>query len=684
MKISYEWLQDFLDLPIHPSELVSLLNRLGLMVEEIEEKDGDFVLDIETYANRPDTLGHLGIAREIAASLNLKLKERAWPIREISIPTTDLIKVEIADPELCSRYCGLIVKGVKVGPSPDWLKHRLEKIGLKTINNVVDVTNYVLMATGHPIHAFDYHRLAGQKIIVRPARKGEKLRLLGGQVVELSPENLVIADAEKPVALAGIIGGEDSAVSEETTDVFIESAWFNPISIRRTRKQFGLDTDASYRFERGADIGFPPVAAEIAASLLSEFGGHVTKGLIDIYPLPFRPKEILLRPLRVKELLGVEIDYSFIVSLLQSLGFEIHQSSNFSFLVRVPSHRVDIEREADLVEEIARFYGYDQIPAIIPPLKVIERVPDRRQAQLKKIRSLLLYQGFDEVINFSFSDPEKEKLFQTGLQPISLSNPLSLKSSLLRTTLIGGLLENIAYNQKRGQDSLRLFEIGNIYYWENNLPMEKLFLGMAINGWFDRPHWSHRGEKADFYHLKGTLEVLLSELRYESFLFSPAENNFFEPGFCLSLEIKGDRIGYLGKVRNDILQQFEIEEAVYAAEINLAALLTKQPRPFSYTPLSRFPAITRDLSFLLSKEIPYEEIRRSLLNLDLPYLESFELIDRFTSPHFGEDQVSLTLRFVYRHPQRTLLAEEADRMDSRIIAYLRSNFQAKLREGGQN
>ncbi len=684
MKISYEWLKDFIDLKIGPAELVDLLNQLGLMVENFEERDGDFILEVETYANRPDTLGHLGLAREIGAALGLKLKKRHWPVKEIPIPTSDLISIEILDPDLCYRYCGIIVREVNVGPSPDWLKRRLENVGLRSINNVVDVTNYVLMATGHPIHAFDYQRLAGPRIVVRRARKNEKLRLLGGETVELLPENLVIADAEKPVALAGIIGGEDSGVTETTVDVFIESACFNPVSIRQTRKYFGLDTDASYRFERGADPNFPPVAAQMAASLLSEFGGKVTRDLIDVYPSPHKPKEVLLRLSRIKELLGVEIDQEFVVSLLRSLEFEISQINDSRMIVHVPSHRVDIEREADLIEEVARFYGYEKIPSIIPPLKVIEKTEDRRQNQLKKIRSILFYQGFDEVLNFSFSDPDREKIFNTGLQPIALSNPLSMKASLLRTTLLGGLLENIAYNQKRGIEGIRLFEIGNIYFWENSSAMERLFLCLAINGWFVLPDWSQRGEKADFFHLKGTCETLLNELRYESFVFKSAEHNFFEPGYCLGLEIKGDRLGYLGKIKSEILQEFEIEGEVYAAEINLAFLLAKQPRPFSYAPVSRFPAISRDISFLVPKNISFEEIRLSLLNLELPHLESFTLIDRFTSDRFGEDVVSLTLRFVYRHPHRTLLAEEVDKMNNRIIAHLRSSFQAKLREGGKN
>ena len=684
MKISYEWLKDFLDLTIKPAELADLLDQLGLMVENLEEKNGDYILEIETYANRPDILGHLGLAREIGASLGIRLKESHWPVKEIPVPTSDLIHIEILDPDLCFRYCGLIVRGVKVGPSPEWLKNRLENVGLRSINNVVDVTNYVLMATGHPIHAFDYQRLAGPRIVVRRARKGEKLRILGGETIELTPDHLVIADAEKPVALAGIIGGEESAVTEATTDVFLESAWFQPVSIRRTRKHFGLETDASYRFERGADVNLPPLAARMAASLLGEFGGKATRELIDVYPVPYKPKEVVLRFSRIKELLGLEIDSNFVLSLLRSLEFEVQQINDFNLIVHVPSHRVDIEREADLIEEVARFYGYEKIPSLIPPLKVIERAPDRHQSQIKKIRSVLFQQGFDEVLNFSFSEPDREKIFNTGLRPIALSNPLSQKNSLLRTTLLGGLLENIAYNQKRGQEGMRLFELGNIYFWEGETPMERLFLGLAINGWFLSPDWSQPGEKADFFHLKGALEVLLNELRYEPYFFRPSEHNFFEPGYCLSLEIKGDRLGFLGQIRSEILQAFEIEGEVYAAEINLALLLSKQPRPFSYVPVSRFPAIIRDISFTVPRDIPYEEIRISLLNLELPHLESFELIDRFVSDRLGENVVSLTLRFVYRHPHRTLQAEEADRLDRRIINHLRSNFQANLREGGKN
>ncbi|MGQ9470961.1 MAG: phenylalanine--tRNA ligase subunit beta [Candidatus Aminicenantales bacterium] len=684
MRISYDWLQDFIELKNSPAELVKLLNRLGLMVEKVEEVEGDFVFEVETYVNRPDTLGHLGIAREVAAALGEKLSLKSWPVREISTPTSTVLKIEVLDPKLCPRYCGAVVKGVKVGPSPSWLQRRLAAVGLRPINNVVDVTNYVLMATGHPIHAFDLNRLSGPRVVVRRAKKGETLRILGGQLIELNSDDLVIADEEKPVALAGIIGGEDSAVTESTRDVFIESACFNPVSVRRTRQEKGLDTDASYRFERGADISFPPEAARIAVSLLCEFGGKATQGVIDIYPEPFKPREVLLRLSRVRELLGMEVSPDFIQSLFASLGFEGQRPNQTVFLFQVPSFRVDIEREIDLIEEVARFYGYDCIPSVIPPIKVIEKAPNRQHAQIKKLRQVLFHQGFDEVLNFSFSDARREALCSSGKQSIGLSNPLSTRNALLRTSLMTGLLETVSRNQKRGAAGVHIFEIGNIYYWEDDSPAEKLFLGLATAGECGPPHWSGQSKRADFFHLKGTCELLLTELRYEPFSFHRAEQAIYENGYCLALEIKSDVVGFIGKIKPEILAAFEIEGEVWGAEINLALLLAKQPRPLSYVPVGRFPAIIRDISFVVSDEIPYEEIRRSLDNLNLPYLESMELVDRFTSSQLGAGKVSLTLRFTYRHPNRTLLAEEVDRLDSRVINHLRSAFQARLREGGKD
>lgn len=367
MKVSLNWIKDYIKISFSLPRLIDKLDMIGLLVESREEREGDIILDIETHANRPDTLGHLGIARELAAAFGLPLKEQKWPLAEIEQKTSDIADIQIWDDDLCPRYCGIVVRDIQVGPSPDWLRKKIEAMGSKSVNNVVDVTNYVLFSTAHPIHAFDLDKLAGGKIIVRRAKKGESLKSLDGEDIRLTSEMLVIADKVKPVALAGVIGGEGSAVGEETHDVFIESAYFDPVSIRKTGKKVSIQTDASYRFERGADISFPPHAALMAASLLSQFGGKSTKEVLDVYPKPRKNKTIVLRHNRISKLLGLEIDEDFTFRTLSSLGFQVENQQQGVWQVKIPFFRVDIEREADLVEEVARFYGYEKIPAEIPP-----------------------------------------------------------------------------------------------------------------------------------------------------------------------------------------------------------------------------------------------------------------------------------------------------------------------------
>jgi phenylalanyl-tRNA synthetase beta chain len=356
MKISLDWLKEYLDGDFSAQTAVEALERIGLMVEGRAEKDGDVVLEVETYSNRPDTLGHLGMARELAAALGLRLKKRDWPLSELTVATAELAEVQILDEDLCPRYCGVVVKGIKVGPSPVWLQNRIRSMGLNPINNVVDVSNYVLFSTSHPIHAFDLGKIAGSRVLIRRAKKGERLLCLDGTDLSLSPDMLVIADEAKPVALAGVIGGQASAVTEETRDVFIESAYFNPVSIRLTRKAAGLQTDASYRFERGADISFCPQAALMAASLLTQFGGRSSQEPADIFPLPPKKKEIILRQRRINELLGVEVDEAFVQKTLTDLEMGVELQQPGVWRVRAPSWRVDLEREADLIEEVARFF----------------------------------------------------------------------------------------------------------------------------------------------------------------------------------------------------------------------------------------------------------------------------------------------------------------------------------------
>ncbi|MGB8951841.1 MAG: phenylalanine--tRNA ligase subunit beta [Candidatus Aminicenantales bacterium] len=682
MKISLNWIRDYVDVDLPLQQLLEKLTMIGLVPEGWEEKDGDIVLDISTYANRPDTLGHIGIARELAAALSRSLLEKSWSLTELPTRTSEIVDIQVLDEDLCPRYCGLVVKGIQIGPSPDWLRKRIEALGLKPISNIVDVTNYVLYATAQPIHSFDLAKVTGQRIIVRRAKKNETLRTLEGEDVTLSPDMLVIADENKPVALAGIIGGEWSGISDTTQDVFIESAYFDPVSIRRTSKSLGIQTDASYRFERGADIMVAPQAAVMAASLLTQFGGKATKEAIDIYPKPKKRKEIVLRHHRVAELLGIEVKENFIRGTLESLGFIMKENQKGTWQVQVPSFRVDIEREADLIEEIARFYGYDKIPSHIQPIEVLEPLPSNRE-KIKKLSQVLFHNGFDEVINFSFSDTEREVILGNSKKAIEIRNPISSKASLLRTALLSGLLETTVWNKNRGIDGIHIFEIGNVYFWEEDSTSEELHLGLSTTGPLRSPCWQEKPRDTQFYTIKGALEALMSHLRYEPFSFKKSEHPFFEKGNSLSMVYKGETVGRLGLVHRRILNFYELKQPVYAAELNLSLLFSKQPRPFKSLPLPKFPSIVRDLSFLVDRTVAFQDIKKAIEKISVSHLEGFDLIDYYEGEPVPKGKKSLSLRFIYRHPKATLLAEDVDKSEQKIIIHLKSLLGIQLREGGR-
>lgn len=680
MKISYAWLKEYVNLNLNPEELADCLNQIGLMVETTSSYEDDTVYEIETYANRPDTLGHLGVAREIAALLGLSLKTRNWPLRELPQTTAGMVDINILDPQLCPRYCGLVVKGVKVGPSPDWLKKRLEAVGLRPINNVVDISNYVCFSLGQPIHTFDLSKIRGARIKIRKARKGETIRTLEGQTAELDPEMLVIADETTPLAIAGVIGGEDSGITETTTDVFIESANFNPVSIRLTAKKLGLSTDASYRFERGVDPNAAPAAAVMAASLLCEFGGRVSKGLLDVYPAPRKPRTVNLRLRRVNELLGLEIEPDFVVKTLTGLGLKLKEQSPLVWTAEIPGFRVDLEREADLVEEVARFYGYDRIPSAVTPVKSFDLPTDRRRDRVWRLKKVLFHHGFDEVINFSFADPEKEQLWQTGCRPIKLQNPISSKLSILRTSLLPGLVENAVWNFNREAEGVHIFEVGNIYYWEEEeTHRENLNLGILTTGLRSGRTWREEEKDTDFFVLKGAVEDICGYLGYEQLSFEPVEHPFFEPGQALKILVKNEPVGLLGLLNANLARSYDLERPAYCAEISLQELLSRQPRAFSFQPVPRYPGTSRDLSFLVEDSLTYQQIQQQLQKLNIACLENFLIYDRFQGKALPPGKVSFSVRFYFRHSARTLQTEEVDRAMQEIISQLKSTLKIQLR-----
>jgi phenylalanyl-tRNA synthetase beta chain len=682
MKISQDWIRDYVAVDLPKAELVDRLTMIGWVPESVEEIGGDLVLDLETYANRPDALGHLGVAREIGALLGLPLLEKDWPLVELAEETSCVADVQIAAEALCPRYCGLVVRGVPVGPSPAWLARRLEAVGLRPINAVVDVSNYVLFATGQPIHTFDLGRIGGGCIVVRKAKRGETLVDLDGRTLELRPDMLVIADETRPVALAGVIGGQASGVGASTRDVFIESAAFDPVSIRQTAKTLGLSTDASYRFERGADIGFAPQGALMAASLLCAMGGRATRGLIDRYPRPAKPRRVRLRLRRVAELLGVAVAESFVVDVLERLGFRLEAAGAHAWRVEVPTFRVDISREADLIEEIARFYGYDRIPSQVTPVDSFPTAVNRRRERLDRIRATLLAQGFDEVINWSFADPEREAAAAGGRTPIAIQNPISNRASLMRTTLLPGLVENAAWNLNRGLEGVHVFEAGNVYEWAGETAhREDLHLGVLSTGLVPAAGLTTPAAETGFEVVKGAVEAVFEALRFDPVGFRKAGHPSFEAGLTLAVLVKGQEVGTLGRLRRDFAASGSVERDVYAAEIDLSALFEKTPRPFQYQPVPKLPGVVRDLSFLLDASRTYGEIVQVLGRLNQPLLEGFELIDRFEGRPLPEGRVSLTVRLRFRHAQRTLVADEVDRIVQEIVAQLKAGLGIQLREG---
>lgn len=684
MRISFEWLKDFIQLDLSSTEVIDKLNSIGMLIESWEEKDNDIILELETYANRPDTLGHLGVARELATALGVQIQEQHWPLVETEENISDSFDIQIWDEDLCPRYCGMIVKGVSVGPSPEWLARRIKAMGLNPVNNVVDVTNYVLYSTAQPIHAFDLKKLRGNKIIVRRAKKGETLVSLEDKELVLSSEMLVIADEKKPVALAGVIGGKESSVTENTKDILIESAYFNPLSIRKTWKALGVQTDASYRFERGTDISFPPKAALMAASLLTQMKGKALTGIMDVFPKPRKLRTVVLRQHRITELLGVEVEADFIANMLTSLEFRVEEQQQGIWRVQVPPFRVDIEREADLIEEIARFYGYENIPAELPAWMTDEPGIDPRRSLEERLRQSMFQEGFDEVVNYSFTDSKKTAVFKTGLDTIEIRNPISSRAALLRTTLMGGLLENIAWNKNRGAEGVHIFEVGNIYFWKDQKCKEQLSLAFVTFGVLGLPQWQSDGERVDFFRLKGTCENLLVRLGFRDFSFRMDEHPYFAAAQALSLSVRGKQIGWLGLVRPEVLDAFDLKEAIWACEMNLDELFAMQPKSFVYTPVNRFPQVARDISFLVDHHVSYQEIREVIQKLDMLNVQSVILYDRYSGKSIPKNKVSLSLRFIFQHPQRTLLAEEVDIFLEKIIKALKTSFKLQLREGGEN
>jgi phenylalanyl-tRNA synthetase beta chain len=692
LKLLASWLRELADVRLPVADLASLLSMRGFEVASIEPVDGngDAVIDFEITANRPDCLSVAGLAREAATacgvSLRLPWDEAGRPISTVHPPSSPTasrvaaggLEVSIEDPELCPRYAAAVAE-VRVGPSPAWLSGRLTAAGVRPINNVVDVTNYVLLEMGHPMHAFDLERLAGRQLCARPARAGERIRTLDGEARTLEAGMLVIADAAAPQAVAGVMGGASSEVSAATRLIAFESAYFQPSSVRRTSRRLGLKSEASSRFERGTDINAPVTALERACALLERIGaGRRTGAIIDVYPAPRGPVEILLRRDRIARLLGAGVDDAEVARIFAGLGFDAADVPG-GWRVRVPTMRVDLQREADLIEEVARHHGYDRVPSHFPPLRAISARPEPQIARKGLLRHVLTAAGFSEAVTYSFiSASDASPHADDGQPPVPLAYPLSEKFAVLRPSLLPGLVESVAHNRRHDTRDVRLFEIGACFSPADG---ERHRLAFVLTGASMPEHWGGGQRQADFFDAKGVVERIGQALRLP-LTFTDTALPYLRPGCAAACGVGSDAVGVVGQLLPAQAEARGLSgaDAIYVAELDLDAIGRLAPAGDAQVKaLPRFPSIVRDISVVVDDSVHADRVRATIRAAAPRTLVSVREFDRYKGQGVAEGRHSLSLRLTFRSPDRTLTDTDAQEAMGDIMEALVREHRAVQR-----
>jgi phenylalanyl-tRNA synthetase beta chain len=656
--------------------------------EHLGGAEPDVVFDLEVTPNRPDLNSVIGIAREIAALTSNPLRIPEVNLAESGADVSTAVDVRIADPELCPRYTARVVKGVKIGPSPDWLRQSLEAVGIRSISNVVDVTNFVMLEVGQPLHAFDYHLIAKNTngkptIVVRRAVDGETFTTLDDTEHELSADNLLIADEQKGIALAGVMGGLNTEINDQTVDVLIESAYFNPTNIRRTSKELNLRTDSSYRFERGADPEICDWASQRAAQLIVETaGGELMGGIVDVYPSPGSPREIRLRFDRTDALLGVAIPQAEQTRLLETLELSIVEPSiEDAATFRIPTWRVDLKREADLIEEVARLYGVDRIPATPPRGAIGTNEFDKVYDDLGDVRRLLTGLGLSEAQGQTLiSKVDAERTCDPG-DIVPLANPLSSDMDVLRPSLLPGLLTMLQHNAHHQQRDVALFEIGRIFRRKNGEPSEHRRLAIAMTGNRGQPFWQDDSKLVDAHDLKGMVDQLLDRIGLRGLFF--VRRDAATPLFVDSAEVKlGGKLplGELGQLQPSLARDLDLKHPVFLAEFDLDQVLGRRPPQAGFKPLPAHPAIQRDIAMIVSEHINHEQVVQTVKKVRPDFLESVELFDVFRGRNIPEGRKSVAYTLTYRHAERTLKDKEANASHEKVVSALRDQLSAEIRE----
>ena len=694
MYISYNWLHELTETILTPNELRESLTMVGLAIDAVEDKGSDSIIDVEVPSNRPDCLSHIGIAREVAVIESGQVVFPPSKTPEAKGRAEDFTSVEIIDPNLCPRYSARIVRAVKIAPSPDWLKKRLESIGQRPINNVADITNYVLHELGQPLHAFDLAKLAERRIVVRRARSGEKITTLDGVERNLNEDMLVIADAERPVAVAGVMGGEDSEISGQTTDVLIESAYFNPDSVRKSARALGMDTEASRRFERGADYGGVIRAQERCIELICEIaGGVATENAIDVCKDLPPERRVNFHFDRVEALTSLRVAVPEMLRILQGLGFVSAEpvayiETNRSMTFIVPTWRPDVEQEEDLVEEIARHAGYGMIASELPPAySAGEYQPN--ELKLRALRRAFSATGYDEAIYFSFIDtalddqiePVPDLVDQQRVERfITLRNPVVESAVRMRPSLLPGLLNSLKHNLNHGEKDVSLFEIGRIFANQEpgELPREREALALVASGGVKEAGRAQAVREIDFYDVKGALAAAVDAMKLGPLEFERGAVKHLREGQTAAIKLNGEIIGSLGRLSESVASAYKFRQAVYVGELDLTSLLASEERSVLYRPLARYPAVVRDVTLLVNRDITFADLIRTVTDEKVAECRNVQLVGVYEGPNIPEEKRSITLRFEYRSEQRTLRDDEVEEMHGHLVALLAREFHAEL------
>jgi len=639
-------------------------------------------LEIDLTPNRPDCASHIGVAREIALITGGELHKPVVNLKESHEPTSDYIKIEITDPTGCPRYAARLIRGVKIGPSPDWLAKSLESIGQRSINNVVDAANYVLMETGHPLHTFDYANLQGQKIVVRLAKPGEKVVTLDGVERELSSDILLICDNERPVAIAGIMGLANSEINDDTIDVLLESAYFNPGVIRKGARFLGMQTEASYRFERGTDYEGLIYALNRLATLIVEVaGGRICRGIVDNYPNPIKPRKIVMRYERTNRLIGMNFGPDWINRVLTGLGCEIINSNKKEIAVIVPSWRPDLEREVDLIEEIVRVYGMSKVPSA----KYIQIVPmetvNERYDLIEKLRSFVAGCGYSELYCNSLVSAKAANFWSESAGKLKLRNPLGQDMAYLRTSLLPGMIAAVKHNFNHYRSDLQLFELGFVQAFApqaETLAEESLHLGVILTGYLDEPNWAYPRRVSNIFFLKGLAEAITRQFGIRNINFKKAENSHFK--HLIQIFIGESHLGYLGELAPDYLgKEWDVEAPVNGMELNVEVILNSLNLAKMYHEPPVFPFTERDISIIVDRAIPVAKIIANMQKSGGNLLREIRFYDLYLGKNIDKKEKSLTFNLLFQASDRTLTDAEVDQIMAKIYKNLSRELHARLR-----